>query len=69
MSIPPNEEDELSDSNMLFKVIQKLQEIELNFLPSERESQIPDDYSFFLQRNEANLEKQAIEKDTIFVPT
>ena len=48
MSIPPNEEDELSDSNMLFKVIQKLQEIELNFLPSERESQIPDDYSFFL---------------------
>lgn len=54
---------------MLFTVIQKLQELELNFLPSERESQIPDDYSFFLQRNEANLEKQANEKDMFFVPT
>ena len=41
------EEEELSDKNPLFNLIDRLQNVELKFLPSEKEG-IPDDYSFFL---------------------
>ena len=41
------DDDELSDSNPLYSLIERLQAIDLNFLPSEKDG-IPDDYSFFL---------------------
>jgi hypothetical protein len=49
-------------------VIEKLQSVELNFLPSEKEG-IPEDYSYFLQRNESTLETATSGKELCFVPT
>lgn len=49
-------------------MIERLQAVELNFLPSEKEG-IPDDYSFFVQRNETNLEAVTSGIDSCFVPT
>jgi hypothetical protein len=62
------DDDELSDSNPLYSLIERLQAIDLNFLPSEKDG-IPDDYSFFLQRNEAVLEAATSGPDPCFIPT
>ena len=37
--------------------MKRLQDVDLHFLPSEIESQIPEDYSYFLQRNENRIEE------------
>jgi PHD-like zinc-binding domain len=49
--------------------MQKISGIELGFLANERETQIPDDYSFFLQRNEAAIESACAASELCFVPT
>jgi hypothetical protein len=49
----------LKDENQLsvIKLYEALNSVEVKFLASEKETQIPDDYSFFVQRNEQELEK------------
>lgn len=58
----------MSDANPLFVMIERLQNVELKYLPSEKDG-IPEDYSFFVQRNEANLEGLTSGPDACFVPT
>lgn len=48
-------------------MMHRLNDVELSYLPIERESMIPDDYSFFLSRNETILENATNSKT--FVPT
>jgi len=42
--------------------------VELKYLPTEKDG-IPEDYSFFVQRNEVNLESLTSGPDACFVPT
>lgn len=58
-----DEENRLS----LVKLVDRLGQVELKYLQSEKETQIPDDYSFFLQRNEVELETATTSH--CFVPT
>ena len=52
--VPDIEEEEEKVS--LVKLMDKLNRIQLKFLQSEKVSEIPDDFSFFLQRNELEIE-------------
>jgi len=49
-------------------MIERLQTVELKYLPSEKDG-MPEDYLFFVQRNEANLESLTSAPDPCFVPT
>ncbi len=55
-------------TQVLFRIIKEIGEIDLKFLGSEKETQIPEDYSFFVQRNETIIE-EACAKPTCYVPT
>jgi len=59
--------DEPDANQQLIEMMHRLNDVELSYLPIERESMIPDDYSFFLSRNETILENATNSKT--FVPT
>ena len=63
--VPEIEEEDEKVS--LVKLMDRLNRIQLKFLQSEKVNEFPDDFSFFLQRNELEIESAL--NSQCFVPT